>query len=133
MNGKPIPRYIVIEDAQAAYAARYHDVVPEDEDLKRIIVEEYGGRCVCCGFDSPEDMTLDHIEPINTKGGSRRRYIVLWRADFPKENLQLMCAACNGAKGAGRECPHTVIARHAAFYLLFLLQGNVLLMGEHSL
>lgn len=128
-----VPSYIVIEDAHRAYAARYHGIVPEGDELRKIIVKAYGGHCACCGFDSYQDMTIDHIEPIAVKGGARKRFISLWRADFPKENLQLLCAACNGAKGAGRECPHTVIARHAAFYLLLLLQGNVLLMGEASL
>ncbi|HEV7378011.1 MAG TPA: HNH endonuclease signature motif containing protein [Pyrinomonadaceae bacterium] len=125
-----IPRYLIIEDERAAYLARYHGVVPEGDELRRIVVRAYGGRCACCGFDSYQDMTIDHIEPIAVKGGTRKRYIALWRADFPSENLQLMCAACNGAKGAGRECPHTDIARHAAFYLLLLLQGNYLLAGR---
>jgi hypothetical protein len=125
-----IPCYIVIEDERAAYAARYHSIVPEGNELRDIILKEYGGFCVCCGSDDINQLTLDHIEPVN--GGSRRKYIALWRAGFPKENLQLMCAACNGAKGAGRECPHTVIARHAAFYLLLLLQGNILRDGSYQ-
>lgn len=127
MSESMIPTYLVIEDERAAYAARYHQIVPEGDELRRIIVKAYGGQCVCCGLDSFQDMTIDHIEPIATKGGQRKRYIALWRANFPQENLQLMCGACNKAKGAGRECPHTVIARHVIYYMLLLMRGNQLL------
>jgi 5-methylcytosine-specific restriction endonuclease McrA len=75
-----IPRYLILEDTRAAYAARYHSIVPEGDELKQIIVREYGGRCVCCGFDSYHDMTLDHIVPISTKGGKRKTFLGLWRA-----------------------------------------------------
>lgn len=118
-----LPRYIVVEDPRAAYAARYHHIIPEGDELKKIISREYGGQCVCCGFDYYGDMTIDHIEPVN--GGSRRTYRALWRADFPKENLQLLCSTCNRAKGAGRECPHATIARHVAFTLLLILQKQL--------
>jgi hypothetical protein len=85
MNSQ-IPSYIVIEDERAAYAARYHGLVPNQRQLRRMIVLEYGGRCACCGVESEHLMTVDHIEPV--LGGSRKTYLTLWREGFPKENLQ---------------------------------------------
>lgn len=94
-----IPRYLLIEDERAAYAARYHAIVPEGNELREIVLKEYGGSCVCCGADDLNHLTIDHIEPV--RGGTRKKFIALWRADFPKDNLQVMCALCNTAKGAG--------------------------------
>ena len=96
--------------------------MPEGNELRAIILQAYGGVCVCCGCEDVDQLTLDHIEPA--RGGTRRKFLALWRTGFPKDNLQVMCAPCNTAKGAGKSCPHAVIARHAAFYILMFSQGQ---------
>ena len=57
--------------------------------------ELYGlqeGKCVLCKFHFPfRNMTIDHIIP-QAKGGTDR-----------KDNLQLLCQACNSTKGTGTQ------------------------------
>ena len=49
------------------------------------LVERYGERCLHCG--TTEDLVLDHIQSV-AKGGKSAL-----------GNMQLLCAACNTAKG----------------------------------
>ena len=50
------------------------------------LVEFYGGRCLRCG--SREQITVDHVVPLSL-GGSNAI-----------SNIQPLCEACNGLKGA---------------------------------
>ena len=57
---------------------------------KRLLYERQGGRCVGCLLSFPlRNMTVDHILPQSKGGG------------HGIGNLQLLCGACNSAKGAG--------------------------------
>jgi 5-methylcytosine-specific restriction endonuclease McrA len=58
-------------------------------DLSRLqaLFDAYGPVCLCCG--SEDDLTLDHIVPLETAGGP----------DAP-ENLQILCRRCNSGKNA---------------------------------
>jgi 5-methylcytosine-specific restriction endonuclease McrA len=118
-----IPLYLIITDTRAAYAARYHSIVPDNKELRRMAIKAYGGRCMCCGLESDHQLTLDHIEPVN--GGTRKSYLTLWREGFPKDNLQLLCEPCNGSKANHKECKHMVIARHVIFNVLLLLNNQI--------
>jgi 5-methylcytosine-specific restriction endonuclease McrA len=51
----------------------------------RELVEACGGRCLRCG--AHEDLTVDHVIPLG-RGGSNAI-----------ENIQPLCAVCNGIKG----------------------------------
>ncbi len=55
------------------------------DDWYAALVEQHGERCLHCG--AREDLVLDHIQSV-AKGGKS----VL-------ENMQLLCADCNTAKG----------------------------------
>lgn len=83
------------------------------------VLEAYGSKCVCCGEDTPEFLTVDHINndgarhreaisPSDPRGGSGT-YLYIWlkRHGFPKDNFQLLCWNCNCAKGRYGSCPHT--------------------------
>lgn len=59
---------------------------PLSEDLRREVFRRDGGRCVACGSD--ELLQFDHIIPVALGGATT------------PENLQLLCAPCNRAKGA---------------------------------
>ncbi|QGH72700.1 MAG: IceA protein [Podoviridae sp. ctQNx1] len=83
------------------------------QKLKLKAIEVFGGRCVCCGEEGIEFLTLDHI---NNDGNEHRKevskiafgiYGWLERHGYPKEGLQLLCWNCNMAKRAnGGVCPH---------------------------
>lgn len=60
---------------------------PIPREMKRIVFERDGGRCVEC--DSSFDIQYDHVIPVSLGGATT------------VENLQLLCAPCNQAKGGG--------------------------------
>lgn len=55
-------------------------------DVRQHVFERDGGRCADCGADF--DLQFDHVIPFSMGGASSA------------ENLQLLCAPCNRAKGA---------------------------------
>lgn len=79
---------------------------------RRIALEHYGGKtptCACCGENTYEFLTLDHIEG----GGSKHRkhvhdvYKWLSKNDYPK-GFQVLCFNCNCAKAFSGKCPHEI-------------------------
>lgn len=79
------------------------------------VFDAYGGICVCCGENTNEFLTIDHI---NNDGAEHRKSIFgrnktggypfyLWviRNKFP-DDLQVMCMNCNMAKRIYGVCPH---------------------------
>lgn len=75
--------------------------------IKHLVIEHYGGRCVCCGESIFEFLTMDHI--TGRKKGDRTRgealYRKLLRLKYPK-GYQVLCWNCNAAKGLFGKCPH---------------------------
>jgi len=58
---------------------------PIPDDVKILVWQRDGGRCVKCG--SQKNLEYDHIIPLSKGGGNTAR------------NLQLLCEDCNRAKG----------------------------------
>jgi len=95
--------------------------------LKLEVLRAYGGlRCVCCGEERPEFLTLDHVNGggnehrrrlTGSNGGGKHLYRRLKEFGFPNDPpLQVLCLNCNWAKGHYGTCPHKR-ERDAAFVL----------------
>lgn len=73
-----------------------------------IVLEHYGGECVCCGENDYEFLEIDHIN-----GGGRKHrqevgsHLIDWiiNHDFPTD-LRILCANCNRGFGKFGDCPH---------------------------
>jgi len=86
------------------------------KELKAEVIAAYGGRCVCCGNDYPELMTIHHIAgdgAAHRKSLFGKSYIAgyrfyrwLKRNGFPKDNFELNCWNCNASKDIYGYCPH---------------------------
>jgi len=81
------------------------------QDLRKEVLDHYGGICVCCGERELAFLSLDHKNGGGTKHrrelGLRGSAIWAWakREGYP-EMFQVMCHNCNQAKGYYGTCPH---------------------------
>lgn len=88
--------------------------------VRRIRIEvlsQYSGgppRCLCCGEDRIDFLSLDHVNGLNREKGERQHsygrggfhlYMKLKKAGFP-DGFQVLCFNCNCARGFFGECPH---------------------------
>lgn len=77
--------------------------------LRENVLEEYGGRCACCGETRYEFLAIDHIAG---DGGTHRKTtkgpIDRWlKANgYPKQGFRILCHNCNMARGLYGYCPH---------------------------
>lgn len=80
--------------------------------LRLEFLEEFGGKCFCCGETHPYFLTLEHIHGrTKVKGKSRglpsSAELAKARSEgWPKDKYQLLCYNCNCAKGRYGACPH---------------------------
>jgi hypothetical protein len=85
-----------------------------DKIRKDMVMNHYGGRCVCCGEDSQIFLCIDHIknngnkhrkEIGRTQSGKAFYYWII-QNDYP-DDLQILCFNCNmGKQLNGGICPH---------------------------
>jgi len=75
-----------------------------------VVLQHYGGKCVCCEETTHEFLEIDHIGG----GGAKHRkevgsHMMEWiiKNDFP-DDLQVLCANCNRGRGKFGNCPHAV-------------------------
>jgi hypothetical protein len=85
----------------------------EHARYRSLVLENYGGKCACCGESEPVFLAVDHV---NNDGAEHRRELGLGRSttrwlkwlidhDYPDE-FQLLCHNCNYAKSQPDGCPH---------------------------
>jgi len=98
---------------RARHAARHEYRLAYFRKLKAEVIREYGSLCKCCGEDTFEFMSIDHINNDGARhreeakcGGGSTFYLWLKRNKFPKDNFQLLCFNCNYAKHRYGICPH---------------------------
>ena len=75
-------------------AVRLPEAIPDrepTEEVRRAVFERDGRKCLCCGLPGQfRHLRVDHIAPYYHGGLSER------------DNLQMLCVACNMAKGIER-------------------------------
>lgn len=101
------------KNREAAQAASNRRNKERWRDLKLKALRAYGGKCVCCGEEGIEFLTIDHI---NNDGNELRKveakvafgtYGWLERYNYPEGVHQILCWNCNMAKRANNGvCPH---------------------------
>lgn len=98
------------------YQDRTQYNINKARELKLEVIENYDGKCACCGIDIFEFLTIDHKnndgakhrQELGATGGGGRIYKWLQKEGYPKDNFQLLCMNCNGCKGHNGFCLHTV-------------------------
>jgi hypothetical protein len=84
--------------------------------LKGTIIDEYGGKCECCGETAWQFLTIDHIgnwgsqhrkQVIGPRGG-KNIYQWLKKNGYPKDDFRLLCMNCNACIGFHGFCPHQI-------------------------
>lgn len=79
------------------------------QELRKKIINGYGGKCECCGERTEEFLTIDHI---SGNGAKHRKningslYLFLKNKNFPRNGFRLLCYNCNCSRGAYGYCPH---------------------------
>lgn len=82
-------------------------------NLKRLVVNIYGGSCQCCHEATFEFLSIDHIDGGGTAMRNRGAehtgsiYRRIAKAGTTLPGYQLLCMNCNWAKGIYGTCPHT--------------------------
>lgn len=79
--------------------------------LRSVILNHYGGKCICCGETQKEFLAVDHISGNGAKHrkeiGSSNIYWWIKKNNFPP-GFQILCHNCNLAKGFYGSCPHKI-------------------------
>lgn len=70
----------------------------------------YGGKCVCCGFDDLDFLTIDHIggkkESPRLSKNQSQEFVILKRLEYPRDKFRVLCHNCNIASRFTKVCPH---------------------------
>lgn len=80
---------------------------PHFHKTKEKFLDMYGRSCACCGEDTYEFLTLDHIN--GQAGKKRERSDVAYRRAVSRYNpkeFRTLCMNCNHATRLGSVCPH---------------------------
>lgn len=118
IKDKNLCQYCSSQKLPGMHCCQIHlDKLKEERlNIKKSIMKEYGGKCVCCGENNIKFLSIDHIRNDGNKHrkqiGSYGRsgtgmYLWLKKHGFPKDNFQLLCFNCNlGKAHNGGICPH---------------------------
>lgn len=67
---------------------------------KKLALEHYGNKCLCCGENNESLLTMDHMNGGGTQHRKRignKIYVWLYKNNFP-EGFQTLCFNCNWLK-----------------------------------
>jgi len=80
------------------------------QKIKILIIQNYGGRCVCCGETEIDFLTIDHVNGLKGQSKKKERgrqfYYRLIREGFPQDLYQCLCMNCNWGRRFTGVCPH---------------------------
>ena len=85
--------------------------------FKLDVFNHYGRKCICCGENHIEFLSIDHSngdgakhrKAISNGQGGTAFYAKLKKLGFPENSgLQVLCLNCNVAKGRYGYCPHEI-------------------------
>jgi len=80
------------------------------EFYRRKALEKYGGKCQCCGEQTEEFLTFDHIGGRRSGAGKNAEtslalyYRLYYEGNDP--NIRILCYNCNCSLGSRGYCPH---------------------------
>lgn len=86
--------------------------------IKHLVIEKYGGKCVCCGENEILFLTIDHInnngkdERSIKKNYNTSSFYLKLKREKVRDDLQVLCFNCNLGKSVNNGiCPHIEIKR----------------------
>lgn len=85
-------------------------------ELRKEVINAYGGHCVCCGESNWEFLTLDHPNGNGQEDRAKHRLILGQLYGWCKKNnfppgYQVLCMNCNWVRRFGGTCPHQSMAK----------------------
>ncbi len=77
-------------------------------NLKRQVINKYGGKCDCCSESYLEFLTIDHINGGGTKHRKElKNHYYKQLLDIPiSSEYRVLCMNCNFSFGLYKHCPH---------------------------
>jgi hypothetical protein len=125
--------------------------------LKLGMLNEFGGKCMCCGEAHPYFLSLDHVKndgakqrqtreirwavkhgveiekPEGPRYNNQQIYRLARRMGWPKDEFQLLCMNCNFAKGHFGECPHKAGVTVEQAYETLINDSRKVFRSRHDL
>jgi hypothetical protein len=86
------------------------------QEIKREVIEHYGGKCECCGETTFEFLAIDHVggdgNRLRKAGEAHGAHLAvqLKVKNYP-EGYRILCYNCNSALGWLGYCPHHMDVR----------------------
>lgn len=80
------------------------------KDMRKSLLEYYGGKCSCCSESTYEFLVFDHINNDGNKhrrqhGTSAREFVFWLKKNLPND-IQVLCHNCNMSRAFYGVCPH---------------------------
>jgi hypothetical protein len=77
------------------------------KEMRRIVIEHYGGKCFCCGEEIYEFLAIDHVYGTTkvTRMVGAELYRFILKNNFPAD-FRVSCHNCNMSRGVYGYCPH---------------------------
>ena len=83
---------------------------------KQRVFEHYGNKCACCGENTLDFLTIDHVNndgnlekwPAGRRRSGNGLHTKIIKAGFPN-TFQLLCMNCNWGKKWSGVCPHALV------------------------